>query len=617
MAQSEAQQLAQQLGQTPTQMGASVPPFNTLPPPPPPFEPLDPTLPARAVLDELVDLFFRHVYPWAPLFHQPTFQATMLAPERQLLLHGMVILGFRFWSKEDDSGVWPSAAQREQYVKVSRDRLLAETINSASLIAYQALALLAIDAIGDGPGPRTWNIMAMLVACARQLHLDHNPSPISGGMVGTANGGGARAASPSSPLVTNDDAEENTADTNTLFLGSSSAIEAEEKRRLFWTIYSLDRFSSVSLGQPCAIDRRRVRLQYPSRDDAWGQSVPLEWFGGKSTPSTSPYNITGTPPTLWQCFIDILSLVDQSNHLLVQPTNLSLPAQCQEWQSKFRRIDILSRTWRENLPPEVRTPPSPSSLSTLPFNPMRYLVHATFALIHIRMYTVASFPATASPYMRPSTSARAQLRQAVDQVAGLATGLQPEQVGQLGPLFAFVIWVAARSLIILWTTGNTAEGGVTDNTTTPFTPPTHLTTLLAVLHQSAHYWPCAQCYVDILQLILDTKNNPGGPTGLAIFNDTRRTAYGLRRRLGSLASLRHGSGGVGATTTVDRDHHRDNTVPDFSHDLFGATDDFFDGVFAGLIEIPQPAGTPHQQQSLGGFGFGFVNPSPDFDRDWL
>jgi hypothetical protein len=37
---------------------------------------------------------------------------------------------------------------------------------------------------------------------------------------------------------------------------------------------------------------------------------------------------------------------------------------------------------------------------------------------------------------------------------------------------------------------------------------------------------------------LDTKNNPGGPTGLEIFNDTRRTVYGLQNRLGMLAGRR-------------------------------------------------------------------------------
>ncbi|OAA68014.1 Transcription factor [Niveomyces insectorum RCEF 264] len=531
------------------QLVSSVPAYGEMPPlmndmptpldnivPGVPASLVDPTLPPRAVLDELVELFFQNVYAWAPLFHEPTFRSNMLAADRQLLLHGMVVLGFRFWTKPE-----PPPAVREGHVKAAREKLLVETINSTSLVAYQALALLAIDAVGDGPGPRTWNIMAMLVACARQLHLDHSPSP---------GADGARSS-----LVTNEDPQTD---------ASLSAIEAEEKRRLFWTIYSLDRFSSVSLGQSSSIDSRHIRLQYPARDDDWGQSVPLEWFQGSPLPMRPA--LTQYPISTWQYYIDILSLVDQSNQLLVQPMNLSLPAQCQEWQSKFRRLDILAMTWLENLPVEVREPPAS-------FDPMWHILHATFYLINMRMYTVAAFPATASPYMRPSPSARSQLRKSVEKVACLAATLQPEQVHQLGPMFAFVVWVAARSLIILWTTGHEVTYGTM--------MPADLTTLLRSLNQSALYWPCAECYADIIQLILDTKNNPGGPTGIDIFNDTRRTAYGLRSRLGTIASYR------------------------FTRDLFTTADDFFDGVLAGLVELP-----PTSQ-------LGLINPSPDFDRDWL
>ncbi|CAK7205976.1 hypothetical protein SEUCBS139899_008759 [Sporothrix eucalyptigena] len=545
---------------------------------------LDPSLPPRHIVDDLVALFFEHVYPWAPLFHQPTFLANLVAtPERQLLLHGMVVLGFRFWTK-----LTPSPAEREHYTKVSRDKLLVETINSTSLVAYQALALLAVDAVGDGPGPRSWNLMAMLVACARQLHFEHNPTPAT---VEPGVGGDARASSPSSPLVTNDE-EGSTNGGPTV--SSASAIEAEEKRRLFWTIYSLDRFSSVSHGQPCAIDRRRIRLQYPARDDDWGQSVPLAWFQGGAgsrspTATLSAFAMAAPLPegtSLWQCFVDILALMDQLNHLLVQPTNLSLPAQCQEWQSKFRRIEMLRLAWRENLPASVWEPPPH-------FNAIWHLVHFTYYLVQIRIYMVAAFFTTTSPHMRPSPAARVQLRQTVGTVAGLASGLTAEQVGQLGPMFAFILWVAARCLIIMWTTGHT------ETTSSATAAPADLTSLLAALHQSALVWPCAACYAEIIQLILDTKNNPGGPTGLDIFNDTRRTVYGLRSRLGTLARHRF------AFST--RDNNRDN------RELFTSTDDFFDGVFAGLIDMPPAAMTPQQM----GFGFGFVNPSPDFDRDWL
>ena len=145
------------------------------------------------------------------------------------------------------------------------------------------------------------------------------------------------------------------------------------------------------------------------------------------------------------------------------------------------------------------------------------------------MYTVAASPSTNSPYLRPSSSAPARCRQAIRDVASLAGPLQPYQLNQLGPIFAFVVWVAARSLVILWTKGYENTYGSIPNDLEP---------LLKALRQLAIRWPCAQRYTDIIQLILDTKNYPGGPTGLEIFNDTRRTVYGLQNRLGTLAGHR-------------------------------------------------------------------------------
>jgi hypothetical protein len=145
------------------------------------------------------------------------------------------------------------------------------------------------------------------------------------------------------------------------------------------------------------------------------------------------------------------------------------------------------------------------------------------------MYTVAASPSTNSPYLQPSSSAPARCRQAIRDVASLASPLQPYQLNQLGPVFAFVIWVAARGLVILWTKGYE---------TTYSSVPTDLEPLMNALRQLAIRWPCAQRYIDIIQVILDSKNYPGGPTGLDIFNDTGRTVYALQNRLGTLAGHR-------------------------------------------------------------------------------
>jgi hypothetical protein len=68
--------------------------------------------------------------------------------------------------------------------------------------------------------------------------------------------------------------------------------------------------------------------------------------------------------------------------------------------------------------------------------------------------------------------------------------------------------------------------------------PADLEPLLNALRQLATRWPCAQRYIDIIQVILDSKNYPGGPTGLDIFNDTGRTVYALQNRLGNLTGNR-------------------------------------------------------------------------------
>lgn len=139
------------------------------------------------------------------------------------------------------------------------------------------------------------------------------------------------------------------------------------------------------------------------------------------------------------------------------------------------------------------------------------------------MYTVAAFPQPRYAEMLPSDSAKTQCRNAVRRVATLCSPLSSTQLRSLGPVFAFIVWVAARSLMILWTTGH--EGNLQ-------TKPPDLESLLNVLRQMAPTWPCAGRYVNIIEIVLDSWQSEGGGRNLQIFNDTRRTSYGLLLHLG-------------------------------------------------------------------------------------
>ncbi|EPE02775.1 c6 transcription factor [Ophiostoma piceae UAMH 11346] len=593
-----------------------------------------PGLPPREVLHELVELFFDHIYPWAPLFYKPDFVRSLASAsstggggdEKLLLLHGITVLCFRFWTKPT-----PTPELREAYINASRDQVLLRTIDACSLVSTQALALLALDAVGQGPGPRTWNIMAMLVAAARQLILatrtpnrprDEANTPVVNdegddevGDDGSGADGGETRRRRNGPGSANGVA-------NGIGAGhDQSTIEAEEKRRLFWVIYSLDRFASIFHGQPGAIDTKTIRLLYPSSDDEWGMpSASPEWFQGTSDSSSSGQSSNGDASAgsfggsggmnfnyanlsssnsstnggsinslgnlgnsssshancsanLWHHYIDALTLVDRSHRLLIQPVNVSVPAHCQEWQSNFRRLDLVLTAWFENLPAFVReglpgqasassasvssaastsssSPPSaPPNASTPSFNPVRAMIYASYLLSFVRMYMIASFPATTSAYLRPSLAARTRLRQVCHDLATLVSMYQPHELQALGPLFVFIVWVGARSLVILWTRGGyspdelcpAVHKSTSASSSSACMLPPDLETILTSLRHMAARWPCAQRYVDIIQMIIDTKNSPGGPPGLEIFNDPRRTSYVIQSRFKALANGRRAS----------------------------------------------------------------------------
>lgn len=81
--------------------------------------------------------------------------------------------------------------------------------------------------------------------------------------------------------------------------------------------------------------------------------------------------------------------------------------------------------------------------------------------------------------------------------------------------------------MILWTNGYEGQQQ---------SIPTDLELLMGKLRQMSTHWLCAGRYVEIIQFALDSRNVPGGHSTLEIFNDTRRTSYGLLHRLGPLAS---------------------------------------------------------------------------------
>jgi hypothetical protein len=299
----------------------------------------DAELPSDDVLLELAELFFKTLSPCVRLFHQPSFMYNLFSSERISLLHALTVIMFRYWDKPV-----PDAASRERYVRSSRNTILLGSFGTTSLCSAQALALVALDAFGSEPGTKTSRVLALLVNAVGQL--------------GLISRNGASYHDSQQVLVRNENLEEPP---------NPSTIEEEERRALFWFVFTLDRFSSLSHGVPCSIHARNIRQRPLTHDAEWHLTIRTD-FLRPAGQSDRPLSNSRDP---WVDFIEIVSLLDRTHQFLLLPIDLSSSTACHEWQSRFRSLDVALNTWFERLPRDIRARPAESG-------PMWILIHAAY-----------------------------------------------------------------------------------------------------------------------------------------------------------------------------------------------------------------------------------------------
>lgn len=144
----------------------------------------------------------------------------------------------------------------------------------------------------------------------------------------------------------------------------------------------------------------------------------------------------------------------------------------------------------------------------------------------IRLHSSAAYPTTRSPIFTPSFSASQRCHNAVEDICALNTYVRNNQMlSNLGPPFAFSLWVAARLLLV--------HGSTIDHQVNPTIHP-----LVETLQELGTYWKVAERYATLLQRVLDeyaeSEHAPAGlggervtPSTVRILADMRRTAYDL------------------------------------------------------------------------------------------
>ncbi|GAM43073.1 hypothetical protein TCE0_044r17592 [Talaromyces pinophilus] len=444
-------------------------------------------LPPYDLLYALVDLYFEHVNSWCPILHRRSTLDTLFGPSPleeadRVVLHAIVATTLRF-------SVDPrlNAVNRKRYHEASKQRVLLYGLENSSVKAIQALVILSLDFVGSSNGPPGWKLLALIARSVVQLGL---------------------AVERNSALDASLYPSIYTLRANVL-PDSETWIEDESRRRLFWMVYLLDRYSTIATAFDFALDEKEIDRKLPCREEYFIRNQPVEtrWF--RAAGDRGEYNTHGDNVGSFGYYIEILDV--------------------EEWQATYRKLDSELSAWEFNLPTEYALENASRLFQTSKtkkgFQCDWVMLHATYQTTVIRLHSSAAYPTTRSPIFTPSYSASQRCLVAVDNILTLTRFVaENSMLDKLGPPFAFSLWVSARLLLV--------HGSTIAHTVSP-----DIYLFVDTLAQMGHYWKVAERYSTILKRVLDEyseyeqtagiESERVTPSSVKILADMRRCAFDL------------------------------------------------------------------------------------------
>ncbi|KAK9489375.1 fungal-specific transcription factor domain-containing protein [Lipomyces doorenjongii] len=308
-------------------------------------------LPPDDLMSSLIGIYFETSHPWIPVLHREKFEGQLRRPDGKqcldVILHAIVVATVRFsWdARLKDKGV------REKLVQACRQYVILKSIESYSVENLQASIIVAFDSIGGGKGPRSWAIVDSMTRTVEHLRLS----------VEDDDGDAKESASSNvaDPLV----AQAQKFMTRMTFLKKSESwIESEERRRVFWNVFLLDRFCSISTGWNPSLTAVDVQRRLPTNGELWAENKPAKarYFGLQTFPSPSSLTVDYDSEEVTAlggfsyCVEASEYLSTVTRFFLQQDVTPKSITQLQEWIFGFKDLDLRLAKWKFDLPAQWR-----------------------------------------------------------------------------------------------------------------------------------------------------------------------------------------------------------------------------------------------------------------------
>ncbi|KAJ5898313.1 hypothetical protein N7504_008601 [Penicillium tannophilum] len=391
------------------------------------------------IMKELVDFYHVNIHPWIPILHLGKFRERMqLAEERPritCILHAIIAVCVRFSRNEN----LPDEETKLQIAEKSRQRVILDSTESFSVENLQALVIIAFETIGRGRGPSSWSIVGSMVGTVEHLQLNVEEDVLYGGT----------------------NLGENLIRRMIFVSPSSSWSEAEERRRIFWTVFLMDRFCSISTGWKISLTNNDVKRRLPCEGALWqkGHETQTPYFGISDSKDTAANSIiNGQRPTNpdeqdaiggFAYNIEATgSLALVANFFLHHAFIVSDTIRAQMWLMKFKELDLRLIQWKLYLPSKWREACALNCDGVM--DPNLTLAHITHNTAVILLHQGIAWPPAhwqLCPVRLPSASSAETCLEAASEIATIGQQFLSFSPIFTNPQFSFCLFIAGRMLL--------------------------------------------------------------------------------------------------------------------------------------------------------------------------
>ncbi|RDW68801.1 Zn(II)2Cys6 transcription factor [Aspergillus mulundensis] len=425
-----------------------------------------PPIPEDDILSHVLEAYFIYVHPWTPIIHEGRFRRRLVDDserEKLYLIVQSMMLVARKYVEDDDTATYLEKSMGD--TGDTRDWLVSKAMKHQSIESLQALIIVASDDISSGRASRAWPLVGSLSRMVDYLQL----------------------------TTEHDEAVQHPfSQPYRLLSAPTNWTEAEERRRIFWAVFVLDRFCSVSMGWNTSLTADDVRRRLPCDGITWRKENPVvtPYFGiwdksagrignpiaflpthptpGPAQPrpeeeTDAPSEAGTSPGTLSAvdmstvgayayCIEATESLSRVTTYFLQQKVNLNDQKEFGAWLTRFKELDLRLVHWKMLLPQKWTV--NVAQQGSTRMDPNLTLAHVTHNASMILLHQPIAFPLPEWPFKSrlPSLCSMETCQTAAVEVASITNHYLKSSLptSPLSSQFAFCVFIAARALLLHW-----------------------------------------------------------------------------------------------------------------------------------------------------------------------